>query len=160
MARVWDALGQCTRIRPRCCEPLLAQSQNGSPTANTLNLAPMLSSLIHQGQYESSDRPNVVARGGRQLTACIFHSPSSVPASFVTDSDKLESVYRPLHAITPLDPDSLHRIPLSTPPRRNSTPDATREEVSSTARLDQLSLDDSEAEFPLILVTGEEEPGL
>lgn len=73
-------------------------------------------------------------------------SPRSVPAALgpsTTGADASTEALRPLDSITPLNPDALRRIPLSTPPR---TPPPA---------LTSLSVNDAELAFPLILVTGE-----
>lgn len=80
----------------------------------------------------------------------VFCSPSLFAAYDLPSSNEpLATSCRPLNSITPLDPESLHRIPLSTPPR---TPPPGETEAAAVAREVESQ---AEKEFPLILVTGE-----
>ncbi|ORY82907.1 hypothetical protein BCR35DRAFT_290674 [Leucosporidium creatinivorum] len=83
-------------------------------------------------------------------------SPTSVPANLETansDAQALADVYRPYNSITPLNPDSLRRIPLSTPPS-TPPPDRKGSVAQAQALLEKTKLDQAEDEYPLILVTG------
>ena len=91
------------------------------------------------------------------LTSCCVHSPTSIAGAadaFNHDLDAIRSAYRPFDSIIPLDPASLKRIPLSTPPR---TPPPDERGTTAQQRVDsrESSVDGSEVVYPLILVTGQ-----
>ncbi|SCZ98284.1 BZ3500_MvSof-1268-A1-R1_Chr3-2g06271 [Microbotryum saponariae] len=131
--------------------PALLRAAISSVSLREAGAGPDSSSASHSRQDGEKWRGNVV----------VSHPPSPTSAlanfeSFTDDAEALTSSYRPFDSITPLNPDSLRRIPLSTPPR--TPPPSGLADLQGNPS-DRLSTScpsevNVESAYPLILVTG------
>ncbi|KAK4051525.1 hypothetical protein OIV83_002665 [Microbotryomycetes sp. JL201] len=100
--------------------------------------------------------PSSVAPGAWRDNVVVSHppSPKSMPAALSLDAESnaahVLNNLQSLGAIRPLDPSTLRRVPLSTPPRTPPPGNAARKHTQASSN--ESSID--EQAFPLILVTG------
>ncbi|KAM0755870.1 UDP-glucose 4-epimerase [Meredithblackwellia eburnea MCA 4105] len=119
----------------------------------------LLRDIIHDIVDRQTPEPESEAEWNRNVVVSHPPSPTTLRATTLDHghlSTGTVSDLRPLNSISPLDPTSLTRIPLSTPPtpppavatsRKQSTKDHTRARV-------QDEMESEEQQYPLIVVTG------
>ncbi|KAK4056346.1 hypothetical protein OIO90_002489 [Microbotryomycetes sp. JL221] len=137
---------------------------------SNINERNVASHAVSTAERDATSRPDVPTPIAPewQDNVVVSHPPSprSVPAEFRhTNSSEPSHTIQALEAIRPLDPSTLRRIPLSTPPRTPPPPLALkRDQAGSTASNGSPIADGglsaaeaalgAELNFPLILVTG------